>query len=292
MIRDYFKMFRPFTLVAVILGSLAGGIIAMKDMHNFSLHNWILLFVIIFIMSISNASGNVINEIFDQDIDKISKPYRSLVSGKVKWEYANSMAVMLFGLAIVLSFIINILFGIIVAIIEFFAWNYSAPPLRFKKRLFWGSLSIATPRGALGLFSVYVGLGARWDSWTIAIASFAFAIYVFAGNWVKDFPDYDADKNNGIRNFVTVWGIRKSAIISIPFYYVPFITITAGALLHFIPITELYVNILLILSAIQTYYLVKDPLKKWKGENGITWMIFYVQMGLILLMYAIIYVIS
>jgi len=46
------------------------------------------------------------------------------------------------------------------------------------------------------------------------------------------------------------------------------------------------------LSAIQTYYLVKDPLKKWKGENGITWMIFYVQMGLILLMYAIIYVIS
>ncbi len=291
MLKDYFSMFRPFTLVAVIIGSIAGGLIAIKD-TGINQYTIIKLAVIVFIMAVSNASGNVINEVFDIDIDRINKPYRSIVSGKVSRDNAISLSVMLFGLAIVMAFIINLYFGIVVSIIEFFAWNYSAPPIRFKKRFIWSNLSIATPRGALGLFAVYLGLGGHPYSIDVLIASIGMGAYVFMGNITKDFPDYEGDKANGIRNFVTVYGIEKSAKISIPFYYIPFVLITLGAILKAIPLNEIWVDAILPISIYQSYLLYTNPLKKGWTENSITWTLFYLEMGLILILYALIYYFS
>ena len=291
MISDYFKMFRPFTLVAVALGSFSAGLIAMHDTNNFSLQNFLILALVMFIMAVTNASGNVINELFDKDIDRISKPYRPYVSGKVSFENANTFAVMLFGLGIVLAFLINVYFGILVAIIQFFAWNYSAPPLRFKKRFVWGNLAIATPRGALGVFAAYVALSTH-ISWAIVILSSALAFYVFFGNTTKDFFDYEADKLNGIRNFVTVFGIKRSALLSIAGFYIPFVFFNLGVFLHLLPKDMLFMNILLPVSIYETYFLVKDPLHKTKTENSLAWTVFYLEMGAITLLYSVLYILE
>ncbi|MCD6137147.1 MAG: UbiA family prenyltransferase [Deltaproteobacteria bacterium] len=263
------RLSRPFTLLAPAAGGLLFSYLGYLDNPG----NPIKIILTPLILVLANYTSNVINQIYDREIDKINKPYRPIPAGEITVDEANSLAIILTLTTLTLAYtLINKLFGILLTIILLFAWIYSAPPLRLRARLFWGNLAIATPRGGLGIITAYSSYANPLNNTSLLIFALGMAIYVFGANTFKDFPDEKGDKICGVRNFVTVYGreyaMRIAQIITIISYLV------------FIRVIDILIMLpsIALLVAMQ-YYAEKNPELKTKTENTIMWTLFYINMA-------------
>ena len=98
---DYIKMLRPsvvlLTIFAVIVGALISGI-----------YNINLIIIASIVAMLISGSGNVLNDYFDYDIDKINKPNRPLVSGSIPKKNAIIYYLLLISLSIIFVSLLNI----------------------------------------------------------------------------------------------------------------------------------------------------------------------------------------
>ena len=284
------KLFRPSTLVSPAVGALLFQLLAIRQ-SGISLSDVVVvkLIVGIFILAMSNAAGNIINHVvdsYDTDAYHPTKRNRPIVSGQVDRMVAISMSVYIFGASLVLAFVVfGIVPGLLVALIMLMAWAYSAPP-RLKKKFIVSNLSIGTPRGFLGVVTAY----AFFAHPTIPVMAFGLilGVFVFGVNTTKDLGDYEADKQAGIRNFVTVMGIQGAIQnIIIPFLYIPFllwvIYITVfGHLAQW----QFYMPILALpLSLISHRTLMRRVVVL--HENHISWYIFYAEMAVLIILFVL-----
>jgi len=164
-------------------------------------------------------------------------------------------------------------FTTIVYTILFFTWVYSAPPLRLKRHMVLNNLAIATPRGALGILAPYTIFGNPLDP-EILVAAVGFAIFVFGANISKDFRDEQVDKTFGVRNFVTAYGSDSAAKIMTPFLYLPIIIL---AVMRPVVLLALPISVLL-------HYIVVG---RRDLRAKISWHLFYVEMGILMLLYTV-----
>lgn len=228
-IGPYLKLSRPFTLLAPAVGGILFALLAVR-LEGVQL-TWGLVFRILpmaFILAVANFVGNVLNQVFDRDIDYAnpSKRKRPIPSGAVSPENAMSLAWVLTIIIITVSWLLyGFLTSILLTVILLFAWLYSSPPARFRSRLYWGNLAIGTPRGMLGVLAAYSSVSGTIHAYVLMVG-FIFAVYVFLANTAKDIDDCEYDKLYGVRNFVTVYGkeagvgitLAGMAIAHISFY--------------------------------------------------------------------------
>mgnify|MGYP001626175402 CR=1 FL=1 len=280
------KLFRPATLVAPMVGASMFSILALKDTGRLlDYYEYVYVFLGAFILAMTNAAGNIFNHIIDaQDTDKYNaiKKNRPIASGEIDPFYANAIAVYIFGFGIVMTFVFfNILSGILISIIMFFAFSYSMFP-RFKKMFVVGNMAIATPRGMLGVLTAY----SFFSFPTIPVLTFSFilGVFVFLANTTKDISDYDADKKAGIRNFVTVMGVERAIkYIIIPGMYMPFVLYAIAYVLGMV--NNMYVFLALPLSVYTHYYFSRN--RQAIGENDRSWYLFYAQLSLLSILFVI-----
>lgn len=283
------KLFRPATLVAPSTGAL---FMALLSIHvNTVTIGWLTvlkLCVGIMMMAMANAAGNIINHVvdsYDTDLYHPTKRNRPIASGQIDRMVAISLTVYIFGAAMAISYILfGLLTGILMSVILFFSWAYSAPP-RFKKRFISSNLAIGTPRGFLGVVAAYSFFGTP----TLSVLAFGLilGVFVFGVNTTKDIGDHDADKAAGIRNFVTVMGIERAVKYVIkPFLYIPF-----G--LWFIYLTTLgtfdirnYMMFGAMIVSIATHRELNRH-RKSELENDRTWYLFYGEMAVMILLYTV-----
>jgi len=273
------KLSRPFTLLAPAVGGLLfsclGYLSNPGPIYKIFATSLILVF--------ANYTSNVINQIYDREIDRINKPHRPIPSGEITVDEASSLAIFLTILTIGMGYaLIGTLFGIFLSVIMAFAWMYSAPPLRLRAKLFWSNLAIATPRGALGILAAYSAYANPFVNTTLLAFALAMAMYVFGGNTFKDLPDEPGDKAMGVRNFVTVYGREAAMVIAYTFiaFSTPFMYIALSQdLSNFFPFLCVIIAMLL--------FGAKRPNLKTKTENTILWMLFYLGMVAAFLSYFI-----
>lgn len=280
-IGPYLKLSRPFTLLAPAVGGLLFALLAVR-LEGVQL-TWGLVFRILpmaFILAVANYVGNVLNQVFDRDIDYAnpSKRKRPIPSGAVSPENAMSLAWVLTLIIITVSWLLyGFLTSILLTVILLFAWLYSSPPARFRSRLYWGNLAIGTPRGMLGVLAAYSSVSGTVHVYVLLVG-FIFAVYVFLANTAKDIDDCEYDMLYGVRNFVTVYGkeagvsitLAGMAIAHISLYIASAIAGYSVLMWTFIPMPVVF----------YTLYVSRSPFNV-SGEK--LWRLFYIHYTLLIM---------
>jgi len=275
--KGYIDLIRPFTLLAPIIVSSC---IMIASYHYNGIvgdftYIWITTIIPAnFALAILNGASNTLNQFTDVKSDKISKPYRPLVRGFVSLKEAFVISLVLYILAIVISFFINPMFSFIVLLIAFFSVSYSVPP-RLKDVLFINQLWVAVPRGLFGILASWSVFGSPFEALPLTIGLIAMC-FLIGGSITKDIVDNDADKKTGTRTLVNTFGVKKAAIIALPFMVFPFIYIPM--LIHS-GILDSYLWILSLLaipSFLIFYLMINDNRTGRFLENTRSWTLMYV----------------
>lgn len=107
--KDYLTILRPINCSMASIAVIIGGYISGADIYHA-----IIASISAFLIT---AAGNVINDIFDINIDRINKPYKPLVKGTIGIKFAWYYSSMLFISGILLSFVLKI-YNVAMAIIN------------------------------------------------------------------------------------------------------------------------------------------------------------------------------
>mmetsp|Transcript_17292 Transcript_17292/g.24314 ORF Transcript_17292/g.24314 Transcript_17292/m.24314 type:complete len:389 (-) Transcript_17292:123-1289(-) len=221
-LRALYKFTRPHTIRGTVLASFAGTARALIDTPG-ALANaqWGTMLPRAFIGMVALLLGNAfivgINQIFDEGIDKMNKPFLPVASGEMSKRFAwvAVLSAGIIGPLIVFNFFPTLLFKLYMV-----GWTlgaiYSVPPIRTKQNPILAGLTIATVRGFLLNFGVYfavkdaIGAAFTWSPKVSFIARFmtAFATVIAV---TKDLPDIEGDKAFQIETFATKIGVPRIA---------------------------------------------------------------------------------
>ena len=150
-----------------------------------------------------NAGGNIINDYFDIEIDKINRPNRPLPSGEMSLKNALSLYIYttLFAFVIVYEISIQAFSIVVITSVAMFLYSY-----KLKGIPLIGNIVISFFTGLAFLFgsvvagNIYCG---------IIPAVFAFLISLMR-ELVKDIEDIEGDKSVRISSYPIKYGIDKS----------------------------------------------------------------------------------
>jgi len=275
-IRGYIDLFRPFTLFAPFVVSMAIAVASLVYNNRVAQFPnwWVIVGQSSFTIALINAASNALNQATDFEADAISKPYRPIPRKIVKPDEAQSLAYLFYLFALLRSVTINLWFGIFVFLIMIFTVTYSLPP-RVKRVLFLNQVWIAIPRGFLGILASWSVFGDPFQTTPLIIGTIA-TIFFIGGMATKDIVDSDADKRTGTRTLINTYGCKKTALISFPFMFFPFVLIPIlikGDVLepYLWPLT-----FLLIPSCLIFYFMIKESESKTL-ENVHAWSIMYIE---------------
>jgi geranylgeranylglycerol-phosphate geranylgeranyltransferase len=188
----------------------------------------IIGFAITFLVT---AGGNIINDYYDAELDKINHPDRPIPSGNIKSDYAKSMAIYLFIVAVILSVFTNYIAVIItvVAILLLYSYEY-----RLKNAGISGNIVISLLVMTLFIFAGVI----FYKIYLITFFSIMAFFSTLGREIIKDVEDIKGDVNRN--TLPKKIGIRNSNIIS------------AGLLLITISISSLPYT----LGLLKIYYLI------------------------------------
>jgi len=228
-IKGFFSLIRPFTLLAPLTVSFS----IMLASFFYQQQTPELLFVILSVilpasisLALLNGASNALNQATDHKADTLSKPYRPIPQGIISVKQGKLIAMVLYGISIVVAGYIHFTFLFFVLAITFFTVTYSLSP-RMKDKLFFNQLWIAIPRGLLGILASWSVFSSVFQSVILIIAGIA-ALFLFGGSITKDIMDSSADKKVGTQTLVNTYGVKKAAFFSFPFLFFPFLLIPAA----------------------------------------------------------------
>ena len=276
-IKGYFDLIRPFTLLAPII--VSSSIMIASFFYNgrsgdlYSIW-WTVIIPASFALAILNGASNTLNQVTDTESDKISKPYRPIPKGLITHREAKLISFILYVIAIAISLTINPMFCVLVLLIVVFSVTYSIPP-RFKDILFVNQIWIGIPRGFLGILASWSVFGNALEPLPLTIGIIAMT-FLIGGSITKDILDNEADKKTGTKTLVNKYGVKKAALMVLPFLFFPFayipILIDIGVLQSY-----LWMLTFLCIPAYFIFHLmVKDAKKGCYLENTSSWTLMYV----------------
>jgi geranylgeranylglycerol-phosphate geranylgeranyltransferase len=283
--RGALDLFRPFTLAAPIVVSMS--IMVASLIYNYNTGNldpneiskywWITVGQAAFTIALVNAASNSLNQAADVEADRISKPYRPIPRGIIRPDSAQSLAYILYLFALLRAITINFLFGVFIFLIIVFTVTYSLPP-RMKKYLFINQVWIAIPRGLLAILASWSVFGSENlfnDATPWVIGGIAMT-YLIGGIATKDITDAEADRATGTHTLINTIGLKKTALVSLPFMLFPFLFIFIFIHAHLIDVYLWPLSFFMFHSLFIFYLMVKGSESKTL-ENVHAWSIMYVE---------------
>ena len=273
--RGYIDLFRPFTLIAPIVVSMFIIVASLVYSEEATPSDWLATVLhASFTLAVVNAASNALNQATDVEADKISKPYRPIPRGIVRPDEAQSLAYILYLFALLRSVMINWQFGIFVFLIMVFTVTYSLPP-RIKQYLFINQVWIAIPRGILAILAAWSVFGDPFQKEPLIIGTIA-TLFLIGGMATKDIVDSEADKKTGVHTLINTYGIKTTALISLPFISFPFIFIPVMVSSGFLESYLLPLSFLLIPSCLVFYLMIRGGESKTL-ENVQAWAAMYIE---------------
>ena len=192
------KIIRPVNFIIVLFAVIISSVVCIKTDYSPA---------VIIIASLSAgfaaAAGNVINDIFDIEIDKLNRPSRPLPSKIISDKEAAVLYSVLVFLSLYLGYLVNNTALIITLIADAVLFVYS---FKLKTVPLLGNTVIAS---LTGLAFLYGGVAVNNINYAFVPAVFAFLIN-FIREIVKDMEDIKGDIANNIRTFPVLKGYRSS----------------------------------------------------------------------------------
>ncbi|NHZ84715.1 MAG: hypothetical protein GWP19_02405 [Planctomycetia bacterium] len=189
----------------------------------------------------SNAAANVLNDYFDQEIDRINRPNRPLITGDVKSRTALLLAIILFTIGTILSFTLTstatiIAVAIALPLMIFYSVWFKGMPLI-------GNIIISF---ILGLTFLFAG-AALGDLKTMIIpAVLAFGL-TLVRELIKDIGDIEGDSKVNLKTFPIIAGVKKAWTLTFVFS----IIIGIGVVIPYIMGVYNYLYLLFVIIGIE-----------------------------------------
>ncbi|MEM0160716.1 MAG: UbiA family prenyltransferase [Thermoplasmata archaeon] len=235
----YLKIIRPINCLMSGVSILVVAIILYG--LEFYIHFQLIIigFAITFLVT---AGGNIINDYYDADLDKINHPKRPIPSGLIKRSTARNLAIYVFIAALIISIFTNYLAIIItvIAILLLYSYEY-----RLKNAGISGNVVIS-----LLVMSLFIFAGVLFDK--VYIITF-FALMAFFSNLgreiIKDVEDVKGDINR--KTLPKKIGIRNSNIIAVGLLIV---AISISPIPYTLGLLKIYYLIIVIIADIIFLY--------------------------------------
>lgn len=301
---------RPFTLLPPLLGILSGSACAWGSAHNphssFSLSLLFWLVLGSFCASLMNAASNIINQVYDLDIDRHNKPGRPIPRGEVSEKAAMILSYILYFFAIVPVWWVvppphdGSLMERTLAPLPYHAcffiffaglaltFIYSAPALgRTKRNGFAANFTIALARGELLKVAGWAMIAnvMVFEPWYLGLIFF---LFLMGATSTKDFSDMEGDRKFGCITLPVKYGAEKAAKMIAPFFVFPWALLPIGLIIKTAdgkPLLTGNPALLIALSAILTVWgiytvrlILKDPKALTTTENHPSWKHMYLMM--------------
>ncbi len=208
------------------------------------------------------SAGNVINDYFDYEIDKINRPERVLSIGIITRKQSLIIYFVILFLSLMLAVFVSFKAFIFLLLFSPVIFLYSA---WFKKIPLFGNFIVAAVLGFIGF--IYPGFVLANTIKVIIPACFAFLIN-FIRELLKDMEDIEGDMKCGVITFPLKYGFRLSKSIII-------ILTSTLIILTFIPFVfviykiEFFVIVMIIVNPLLIYFLKElyhDDSKKNLGK--------------------------
>lgn len=154
-----------------------------------------------------DAGGNIINDFFDVEIDKINKPKRPIPSGLISRKLALYLYILTTSLGIILSNFLGLLPFLISLLSSVLIFLYS---FRLKRLPLFGNFIVAFLTGLAFIFAGSIAKNIKK-----AIIPMVFALLInLAREIIKDIEDIEGDMKAGLNTFPIKAGIKKSIMLS------------------------------------------------------------------------------
>lgn len=196
------RITRPHNAVVAGLTALLGYLIATGTLTPPSL----LLAVVVVLIT---AGGNVINDVYDVEIDRINRPDRPIPSGEISLSGAKIYTMMLFAGGIAIAALTTTLCLAIALInsailIAYAVWLKRVPA--------FGNVAVAYLTASIFLFGgAFAGIEGLIQN--ISLASITF-LATIAREVLKDAEDVDGDAAGGARTLPMIIGVRGTGILA------------------------------------------------------------------------------
>lgn len=200
-----FRITRPANALVAGLAAIVAYLIATGTIVPAAL----LLLVIVALIT---AAGNVINDYYDADIDAINRPDRPVPAGLVTRGGARSYAVILFLAGILVSLFTNPLCIAIAIINSIILVLYAA---RLKSTPFFGNLAVAYLSASIFLFGgALAGITGLFHMLPVAAITL---LAMLARELLKDAEDVDGDLSGGAQTLPIRIGVNATARLAFLF---------------------------------------------------------------------------
>lgn len=198
----FVRITRPHNAVVAGLTALVGYLIATGTLTPPSL----LLAVVVALIT---AGGNVINDVFDVDIDRINRPGRPIPAGEISLAGAKAYTVALFAgglLAAVLTTTLCLAIALANSVI------LVAYAVRLKRTPLIGNMAVAYLTASVFLFGgAFAGVEGLVQNLSLAAITFLATV---AREVLKDAEDVDGDAAGGARTLPMIIGIRRTGMFA------------------------------------------------------------------------------
>ena len=200
-LKSWFGIVRPLNVViagiAVFIGAfLANGFLPLTNIT-----------LAIISAAIICAGGNILNDYFDVDIDRINKPARPIPSGKITKQQAFTIAIIFLSIGIVIPFFIAKEAVILACTVVVLLVLYNA--VLKRNAGFIGNIVVSL---VAAFTIVYGGIATGRLHRTFFPAIFAFLIHL-GREITKDIEDISGDKKAKTRSIAITLGVKKSYVI-------------------------------------------------------------------------------
>jgi chlorophyll synthase len=117
------------------------------------------------------ASSQAVNDWYDRHVDAINEPDRPIPSGRIPGRWGLYLAIIWSGLSLLLGAALGFWAFAATLVAVFFAWAYSAPPLRLKLNGWWGNAAVGISYEGISWFTgAAVMLGALPNPYILFLA--------------------------------------------------------------------------------------------------------------------------
>ncbi|MGB9597799.1 MAG: UbiA family prenyltransferase [Candidatus Poribacteria bacterium] len=201
----YIRLIRPLNGLIAFISVILGAFLSNGNINPIN--------KIIFASSVALlllSAGNALNDYCDVLTDKINKPSRPIPAGLIKKRSALIFSVILFLIAIGISYFVN-LTGFIIALIAALLLILYSAKLRDFPLLANSIIAFLT-----GLAFIYGGVAVKSIKGAIIPAIFAF-LFTLSREVVKDIQDIKGDQLAGMSSIPINWGKKKAIFISVIF---------------------------------------------------------------------------
>jgi geranylgeranylglycerol-phosphate geranylgeranyltransferase len=191
----YVSITRPVNSLAAGLAAIVAYLIATGTI----IPETLLLFAVVALIT---AAGNVINDYFDVEIDRVNRPDRPIPSGQVSLPAARAYATTLFLAGVLVCLLTN---ALCIAIAVFNSLLLIAYAAKLKRTPLLGNIAVSFLAGSMFLFGGALGgIAGIYQVLPFSVMTF-FAM--LARELVKDAEDIEGDRASGAVTLPILRGI-------------------------------------------------------------------------------------